>query len=124
MTEIKLTKQCDDIRGRVLRISVREDKIHLIEIKSGYARGGHSHPYKVILFIISGKVEYKEQVDKRSEIVKVIKSPEIITIPANHPHLVVAIKDSLIAEVFTESYAATEFPFYASVIDQKIKNRG
>lgn len=117
---MNLTKQSEDLRGKIISISAGKSDIHIVEIKKGYARGGHSHPYLVTLFIIIGKVQYKEQDSSGLEIVNEVEGPKVITISAHHPHLLLALEDSFIAEIFSEPYVATEFPPYRSAVNEKM----
>lgn len=117
---MNLTKQSEDRRGKIISISSGKSDIHVVEIKKGYARGGHSHPYGVTLFIIIGKIQYKEQNSSGLEFVEEVESPKFKTIPAHHPHLLIALENAIIAEIFSEPYAATEFPLYRSIVNQKM----
>lgn len=58
---LNFEKEIEDIRRKI--VFCKDDNIHvnLAEIKKGYARGGHYHPYDQEHFIISGIVEYYEK---------------------------------------------------------------
>ena len=76
---LNFDKEIKDIRGKIIFLKNDNISVNLAEIKKGYARGGHYHPYDQEHFIISGVVEYWEKntkSDKESR--KIINKPTII----------------------------------------------
>lgn len=98
---LNLIKEYEDGRGKIFFFSHNGIKVNLAEIKKGKARGGHYHPYDQEHYIISGKVEYREEnIKTGKENVKIIEKPTIISVPAYTAHLFIALKNTLFAESF------------------------
>ena len=58
---LKFDKTTEDRRGKIIWLSSELTKINIVEIRSGFARGGHYHNHETTHFVISGKIEYREK---------------------------------------------------------------
>ena len=58
---LKFDKTTEDRRGKIIWLSSGLTKINIVEIRSGFARGGHYHNHETTHFVISGKIEYREK---------------------------------------------------------------
>ena len=118
---LEFDKQIEDKRGKILFLKYGHKKINLIEIKKGFARGGHFHQTETSHFLISGKIEYHEKDIKTGiEKISIISSPSIIYVQSNIAHLLIAKEDSLFFEVF-ENYEDTVFPKYRKIVEDLMK---
>lgn len=121
MCSLKLDKQFEDVRGKIFFFSHGNTGINLIEIKKGFARGGHYHKYDQVHIIISGKIEIRqENIETGNEEVKIITSPETIRIPQNTAHLFTALVDSSFLEIFDYQYEATTYPKYRKIVEERM----
>ncbi|MDE1829666.1 MAG: hypothetical protein KGI25_05025, partial [Thaumarchaeota archaeon] len=112
-SNLRLEKEVEDIRGKILFLSHGDKKINLVEIKKGFARGGHYHKIAQDHIIISGKLEYREEnVKTGKEHIKTIAVPTIIHVPPDTAHLLIAIEDTLFLETFDKTLEATNYPKY------------
>lgn len=103
-------------------MSYGDEKINFVEIKKGFARGGHYHKIAQYHFIISGKIEYREEnVKTGQEQIKIITAPAIINVPADTAHLLTAIEDVLFVETFKEELEATNYPKYKKIVEERMK---
>ena len=97
-------------------------QVNMVEIKKGFARGGHYHKFESDHIIITGKIEYREEnIDTKKEEIKIISSPAIIRVPPNTAHLLIALEDSIFAEVFDNKYEGTNYPKYRKIVEEKMK---
>ena len=118
---LEFDKQIEDKRGKILFLKYGHKKINLIEIKKGFARGGHFHQTDTSHFLISGKIEYREENIKTGiEKVSTIFSPNTINVQSNVAHLLIAKEDSLFFEVF-ENYEDTIYPKYRKIVEVLMK---
>ena len=118
---LEFEKQIEDKRGKILFLKLGRKNINLIEIKKDFARGGHFHKTNTSHFLISGKIEYHEENIKTNiEKVSIISSPNIINVPYNTAHLLIAKENSLFFEVF-ENYEDTVFPKYRKIVEDLMK---
>lgn len=114
-------KQIEDIRGKILMSSYGKIHVNIVEIKKGFARGGHYHPYPQNHIIISGKIEYREEnIITNKEQIMVIDTPQILFVPANTAHLFIALENTLFAETFDEEYDAITYPKYRNIVTEKM----
>lgn len=121
---LSLKNEADDKRGKVLFLTHNDIKINLFEIKRGFARGGHYHPFDVIYILLSGKIEYREfNIKTNTEIIKVLNAPTIINNMTYTANLITAIKDSLFVEIFSHDYKAKIYSKYRKIIEAKLKNK-
>ncbi|HEV2192903.1 MAG TPA: hypothetical protein VGR54_04700 [Nitrosopumilaceae archaeon] len=120
---LRFEKEVEDVRGKILFLSYSDEKMNFVEIKKGFARGGHYHKIAQYHFIISGKLEYREEnVKTGQEQIKIIAVPTIIHIPANTAHLLIAIEDTLFVETFNKDLEATIYPKYRNIVEEKMKD--
>ena len=114
---LEFEKQLEDKRGKILFLKYDKKSINLIEIKQGFARGGHFHQTNTNHFLISGKIEYREKnIKTGEEKISLISSPCIINTQSHIAHLLIAIEDSLFFEVF-ENYEDTVYPHYRKIVE-------
>lgn len=119
---LEFKKVAEDVRGKILFLSYDDKSLNVAEIKKGHARGGHYHPYEQYHVILSGKVEYREEnVDTKKEKIRIIDSAEIIKVPSNTAHLLIALEDTLFFESFDQDYIATNYPKYRKIIEERMK---
>jgi hypothetical protein len=118
---LEFKKQYEDKRGKILFLKSNNKSINIIEIKQGFARGGHFHQTDTSHFLISGKIEYHENnIETRIEKISIIESPCIINTPSYVAHLLIAKENSLFFEVF-ENYEDTVFPKYRKIVENLMK---
>jgi hypothetical protein len=119
---LKFKKYVEDKRGKILFLKYNDKNINLIEIKKGFARGGHFHQTITNHFLISGKIEYHEEnIITGEEKISIILSPRIIHTSSNLAHLVIAKEDSLFFEVF-KNYEDTVYPKYRKIVEDLMKS--
>lgn len=119
---LRFEKEIGDARGKILFMSYGTEKINLVEIKKGFARGGHYHKTAQYHFIISGKSEYREEnVNTGQEQIKIITVPTIIHVPAETAHLLIAIEDTLFFETSNKELEATIYPKYRKIVEERMK---
>ncbi len=121
---LEFKKAAEDVRGKILFLAYDGKKsLNIAEIKKGFARGGHYHPYAQYHVILSGKIEYREEdVATKKEQIRIINGPEIIQVPPNTAHLLIALEDTLFFESFDQDYVATIYPKYRNIIEERMKN--
>lgn len=120
--KLNLEKQIDEVRGMINFFSFGDKKIHFVETRKGYARGGHYHSFPSIHILISGLIEYQEEhIENNQEHIKKIQAPAIINTPANFAHLIIALEDSLFVEIFEKSYEATNYNKYRKIVNEKLE---
>ena len=118
---LKFTKEFEDKRGKILFLKYGNKSVNLIEIKKGFARGGHFHQTNTSHFLISGKIEYHEENIKTGiETISIIPSPNTINVQSNMAHLLIAKEDSLFFEVF-KNYEDTVYPKYRKIVEESMK---
>ena len=123
MKELTYEKEIEDNRGKILFLSYRNKKINLIEIRKGFARGGHFHKTITSHFLIKGKIEYHEEnTVTHEEKISIIEAPVTLDVPANHAHLLIAVDDTLFFELF-EKYEAINFPKYRNIVENKMNQK-
>ena len=103
---LKFEKEIKDVRGNILFCKHENTSINLVEIKKGYARGGHYHKYNQIHFIISGKIAcFEENKESGKETRKIVEGNTSVLIPANTAHMFIAIEDTIFLEFFQKNTA-------------------
>ena len=118
---LQFEKYIEDKRGKILFLKYGDKNINLIEIKQGFARGGHFHKTNTNHFLISGKIEYYEENIKTGvEKISIIESPCIINTKPHVAHLLIAKENSLFFEVF-ENYEDTVYPKYRKIVKDLMK---
>ena len=120
---LEFKKLAEDVRGKILFLSYDNEKsLNIAEIKKGFARGGHYHPYEQYHVILSGKIEYREEnLDTKKEQISIINGPQIIKVPQNTAHLLIAQEDTLFFESFEKNYIATNYPKYRKIVEERMK---
>ncbi len=119
---LRFEKEVEDVRGKILFLSCGDEKINFVEMKKGFVRGGHYHKIAQYHFIISGKLEYREEnVKTGQEQIKIITAPAIIHVPADTAHLLTAIEDTLFVETFNKELEAAIYPKYRKIVEERMK---
>jgi len=119
---LEYLKTISDERGSIIFMKNGSKLINLVEIKKGFSRGGHFHPFRSLHNLISGKVEYFEFNTKTDEEIKAIyEAPFVIDVSPFVAHLLTALEDVLFMEIFENEYQAIEFPKYRKIINKKIQ---
>jgi hypothetical protein len=120
-SNLEYLKTVSDKRGTIIFMKNGPNFLNLVEIKQGFSRGGHFHPFHSSHNLISGKVEYMEFNTKTHKEKKMIyDSPYNIDVPPFVAHLLTAIDDVLFLEIFKNNYQDTIFPKYRKIVEQKI----
>lgn len=118
--ELKFEKEASDVRGTILFLSYGDKKLNIVEIKQGFSRGGHYHKFDTVHHVLLGKLECREKNIKSSEEkTYVVSAPAVIFMPAMTAHLLTALEDTIFAEEFGHSYAATDYPEYRRWLHKK-----
>ena len=120
---LEFKKLAEDVRGKILFLLYNGTKsLNIAEIKKGFARGGHYHPYEQYHVILSGKVEYREEsLDTKKDQNRIINGPEILKVQPNIAHLLIALEDTLFFESFDKDYIATNYPKYRKIVEERMK---
>ena len=122
-SNLSIENQFQDSRGKIFFCKFGDININLIEINEGYARGGHFHNFDSEHIILTGEIKYFENdLITNSELVKIIKNPEIIITKSNIAHMFLGIKNSYFVETFSGNYDAIFFNKYRKIVDEKMKN--
>ena len=118
---LEFEKYVEDKRGQILFLNYTHKKINLIEIKKGFARGGHFHQTDTNHFLISGKIEYREEnIKTKKEKISIISAPNIINVNSNMAHLLIAKENTLFFEVF-DNYEDTIYPKYRKIVEKLLE---
>jgi len=119
---LQLEKEVQDIRGKIMFISYGKKQVNLVEIKKGFARGGHYHKFESEHILISGTIEYREEnIATNQEQIKIITSPSTIKVPPDTAHLLIALQDTIFIEVFDHEYEGTNYPKYRKIVEEKMQ---
>lgn len=119
---MELTSQHEDARGKILFFSHGKMQINIVEVKKGFARGGHYHNYDQDHIMLSGTLEVRElDMNSGQESIKIVKPPSIIRIPKMVAHLFIALEDAVFVETFEARYEATNYPRYRKIVDDSMK---
>lgn len=119
---MRIEKEVEDARGKIFFLSHGDEKVNLVEIKKGFARGGHYHTIAQDHIIISGKLEYREEnVKTGQEKIKIVDVPTIIHVPAHTAHLLMAIEDTLFLETFNKTIESINYPKYRNIVEERMK---
>ena len=118
---LEFEKQVEDKRGKILFLSLGAKKINIVEIKKGFARGGHFHNFPSTHIIVFGKIELREEdLENNIEQIKKISAPSIINVQQNTAHLFIALEDSMFIETFDGEYQASDYPKYRKIVDERL----
>ena len=118
---LQFEKQVEDKRGKILFLSLGAKKINIVEIKKGFARGGHFHSFPSTHIIVYGKIELMEENMKNNvEQIKKISAPSIINVQSNTAHLFIALEDSMFIETFDHEYQAVDYPKYRKIVHERL----
>ena len=102
MTEVSYYKWYDlpqtDMTPQIKRRLVSGEKIMIVELSldKGGIVGEHSHPHEQMTHILSGRLEFEVQGEKR-----VMGRGEVVHVPPNVPHGAVALEETVTFEVFS-----------------------
>ena len=108
---LEFDKITEDKRGKIIWLSSGLKKINIVEIRNGFARGGHYHNHETSHFLIHGKIEYREKdIDTGKEKIEIVLPHKEIKIPSRIAHLLIALEHS----IFIES--KVKFPFGQTII--------
>ncbi|MDE1817948.1 MAG: hypothetical protein KGI19_05045 [Thaumarchaeota archaeon] len=118
-----LEKTIEDVRGKISFFVQNDKNINILEIKKGFARGGHYHSFTSEHIIISGTLEYREEnIETKKEEIRLVNAPSIIKVLPNMAHLLIAIEDVVFAEVFNKKYDTITYPKYRQIVEEKMKS--
>ena len=123
LLNLHLEKTIEDPRGKIVIFSHNHKNINIVEIRKGFARGGHYHDFPSEHILILGNLEYREEdiVTKKEEI-RIISAPSTIKAPSNKAHLLIALEDVIFAEVFSDDYNAINYPKYRQIVEERMKS--
>lgn len=114
-------KQVTDARGTIIFLKYGDKSLNLVQIKKGFARGGHYHTFETKHHLIAGVIEYREKdINTGQEKIQIITGPAVIIVPSMTAHLLIAQEDTIFAEEFEKNYSATEYAPYRSIVTQKM----
>ena len=120
---MNIEKEISDIRGKIIFLSEGGKNIHVVEIKKGFARGGHYHKSEQIHVIMTGKIEYREKdLQTDEEKIKIFSAPKVLKVRANVAHLFIAIEDTVFAEIFDNKYESVDYPRYRKIVKSLMKD--
>ena len=118
---LEYEKQATDSRGTIIFLKYGQKNINLVQIKKGFARGGHYHTFETKHHLISGVIEYREKdITTNQEKIQTIHAPAVIVVPPMAAHLLIAQEDTIFAEEFGQNYSATEYAPYRNIVTQKM----
>jgi hypothetical protein len=119
--ELRFEKETSDVRGTILFLSYGDKKLNIVEIKQGFSRGGHYHPFDTVHHVILGKLECREKnISSGEEKTHVVSAPAVIFMSAMTAHVLTALEDTIFAEEFGHNYTATDYPEYRKIVTQKM----
>ena len=119
--DLQFEKVVEDVRGKIFFLTYNNKKINIVEIKKGFARGGHYHTSETTHNIITGKIEYREEnVETGKERIEIITGPSLISVPPKVAHLLIALEDTVFVEAFDNKYAATNYDKYRKIVEEKM----
>jgi len=100
-----------DERGKLYVIPYGDKEFLLMETKAGYSRGGDYHKSKQHDVVLHGTVQFRFMQGKKVR-EKVLRQSEKIAFPAEQPHMLTALTDSLVLEWLEGSFEKTHYePF-------------
>jgi hypothetical protein len=120
---IRIVKETEDRRGKIVWLLSGGKEIHVIDTKKGFSRGGHYHPFDSTHILLSGCIVYREcgpEGDDETE--STVKGMTTIVTPANRAHIITAIEDSMFIEVFDQPYRATDFAQYRKIVNDGLRD--
>lgn len=119
---LEFEKEIEDVRGKIIFFKYGNKRVNFVEIKKGYARGGHYHNFESEHIIIAGKIEYKET-DVRTgiETTKIFSHPSVIRVLPHMAHLLIALEDTLFVETFGNQYEAINYTPYRNIVEDRIR---
>lgn len=121
MINLQYLKTVSDKRGSIIFMKSGKTLINLVEIKQGFSRGGHFHPFHSAHNLVKGKVAYLEFNTKTNEENEMIfTAPHVINVAPYVAHLLTAKIDSLFVEIFENEYQAIDFPKYRKIVEKDL----
>jgi quercetin dioxygenase-like cupin family protein len=119
---LEFEKEVEDVRGKIVFYKYGDKRISIVEIKKGYARGGHYHKSESEHILVSGKIEYKEtDVKTGKETTKIFLPLSVIRVLPNMAHLLIAVEDTVFIEIFDDRYESTTYIDYRNIVEEKMK---
>ncbi|MFC1974988.1 cupin domain-containing protein [Chloroflexota bacterium] len=93
-TDLPQTPMAPKIKRRL----VSGEKVMVVEVtlEQGAVVPAHHHPHEQMSHILSGRLEFEINGAKR-----VVMEGEIVHLPSNVPHGVVALADSIVLDIFS-----------------------
>lgn len=120
---LQFEKVVEDARGKIFFLSYHDKKINIVEIKKGFARGGHYHPSGTAQTILTGKIEYREEnIESGKERIEIITAPSSVSVPSKTAHLLIALEDTVFVEAFDKQYTATNYDKYRKIVEEKMNS--
>lgn len=119
--KLEFDKEASDARGIILFLKYGQKNLNVVQIKKGFARGGHYHTFETTHHLLSGTIEYREKnMQTGHESIRTVTGPAIITVPPMAAHLLTALEDTLFVEAFEKDYSATNYEPYRQIVMQKM----
>lgn len=119
---LSVLNQIEDKRGRSIFLKFNKKRINLVEIKKGFARGGHYHDFDVVHTIISGTIEYVEKdIDSGDQKKSILAAPFTVKVPKRVAHMFIAREDAVFLEVFEHEFSATNDLDLRKIVEEKMK---
>ena len=112
-----------DFRGEIRRYEVYGVKFNVLFTKAGAIRSGDYHPVVQYDLILKGEFEITlRQNDK--DVVLRKGTNELITIPANVPHLFRSLTDTIMLEWWDGPFEVHYYKPYRKLIEEQFKQHG
>jgi mannose-6-phosphate isomerase-like protein (cupin superfamily) len=107
-----------DARGVIYELNV--DKmvhINVLTLSKGYARGGHSHIYPEVFYLVTGRVQFHTGELGKERVFEYGPSAKIRT-TLGEPHYMYALEDSTYLEIRPAgtAYQAKEYAPFRSIV--------
>ena len=116
---LEFDKITEDKRGKIIWLSSGLKKINIVEIRNGFARGGHYHNHETSHFLIHGKIEYREKdIDTGKEKIEIVLPNKEIKIPPRIAHLLIALEHSIFIETIMDINDVKIVPEYRKVVNE------
>lgn len=120
--DIEIEKIIDEVRGKNTFLSYGNLQLILVETNKGFSRGGHYHKTDTNHTLLSGTIHLlQKNLSTCHEIEKIFVAPATIPIPANCAHVLTAMTDTKLIEVFQNGYEDTVFPEYRKLVERRME---
>jgi quercetin dioxygenase-like cupin family protein len=89
------------LKGTITRRLITGDRMMIAQVllKQGDAVPQHAHHNEQITYIVSGALRFQFGSDGETEVI--VRTGEVLVIPANLPHAAVALEDTLDVDIFS-----------------------